>query len=224
MALPNELVSDFAKMIKNSDSQKEETVYGTIVLQDGGYYLRIDGSNFSTPMSATADALPGERVTAVIKNHSVIVNGNISSPAARTGSVTVIQERTEASALTNLIYPVGSIYMSVNETSPEILFGGAWEQIQDMFLLGCGTTFPAGTTGGSAEGGSGGLGIAVYHSALDAQDTTRYAIDSSVLVESDTWVSTTDLIVGGGESSEDTEASNTHMPPYLAVYVWKRIE
>lgn len=32
-------------------------------------------------------------------------------------------------------YPVGSIYMSVNSTNPDELFGGTWEQIQGRFLL-----------------------------------------------------------------------------------------
>jgi len=47
-------------------------------------------------------------------------------------------------------YPVGSIYMSVNSTSPATLFGGTWERIQDMFLLAAGTSYSAGSTGGSA--------------------------------------------------------------------------
>lgn len=46
------------------------------------------------------------------------------------------------------IYPVGSIYISVNNTSPSILFGGEWEQIQEKFLLSAGNTHQAGTTGG----------------------------------------------------------------------------
>ena len=46
------------------------------------------------------------------------------------------------------IYPVGSIYISVNNTSPSTLFGGEWEQIQEKFLLSAGDTHIAGTTGG----------------------------------------------------------------------------
>ena len=41
----------------------------------------------------------------------------------------------------NKIYPVGSIYMSINSTDPSELFGGEWEQIKDRFLLACGTTY-----------------------------------------------------------------------------------
>ena len=50
----------------------------------------------------------------------------------------------------NTIYPVGSIYMSVNSTNPGSLFGGTWQQLQDRFLLGAGSDYSVGATGGSA--------------------------------------------------------------------------
>ena len=52
--------------------------------------------------------------------------------------------------LINTIYPVGSIYMSVNSTNPSVLFGGTWEQIKDTFLLATGDTYANGSTGGEA--------------------------------------------------------------------------
>ena len=55
-----------------------------------------------------------------------------------------------ASNLGNIIYPVGSIYLSVNSTNPQYLFGGIWEQIKDRFLLGAGDSYYAGSTGGEA--------------------------------------------------------------------------
>ena len=54
------------------------------------------------------------------------------------------------SHIVNLIYPVGSIYMSVNSTSPATLFGGTCTQLQNRFLLGAGSSYTAGATGGEA--------------------------------------------------------------------------
>ena len=37
------------------------------------------------------------------------------------------------------IYPIGSIYLSINETNPSILSGiGKWELLKDRFLIGAG--------------------------------------------------------------------------------------
>lgn len=51
----------------------------------------------------------------------------------------------------DFFYPIGSIYMSVNDTNPSQLFGGEWEKIEDTFLLASGTTYESGQTGGAAE-------------------------------------------------------------------------
>lgn len=47
-------------------------------------------------------------------------------------------------------YPVGSIYTSVNATSPDTLFGGVWERIGGRFLLGADSTYTVESTGGEA--------------------------------------------------------------------------
>jgi len=48
------------------------------------------------------------------------------------------------------VYPIGSIYMSINETAPGTLFGGTWQRIEDTFLLSAGQTYEAGAAGGNA--------------------------------------------------------------------------
>ncbi|WP_304094738.1 hypothetical protein [Methanobrevibacter ruminantium] len=50
------------------------------------------------------------------------------------------------------IYPVGSIYMNINDVDPTILFGGTWERIEDKFLLSKGSSYSIlGGTGGEAS-------------------------------------------------------------------------
>lgn len=54
-------------------------------------------------------------------------------------------------SLVDIIYPVGSIYMSVNNVNPGTLFGGTWQAITGRFLLAASSTYPLGTTGGAAN-------------------------------------------------------------------------
>ena len=44
------------------------------------------------------------------------------------------------------VYPIGSIYMSVNSTNPSTLFGGTWVQLTDTFLYATSTTSDANVT------------------------------------------------------------------------------
>lgn len=116
------------------------------------------------------------------------------------------------------IYPVGSIYMSVNDTDPARLFGGMWERIKERFLLGAGDTHTAGSTGGEFEhrlklneipehnhyalygGGSGSqYGFSIVENSISGQ-FEKYAIQNA----------------GGSQPHNNT-------PPYLAVYIWRRI-
>lgn len=87
MALSSDLISQFVRATREEKQSKETTVYGTVVEYDGRKYVQLDGSELLTPISTTADAIDGERVTVAIKNHSAIVTGNISSPSARTDTV-----------------------------------------------------------------------------------------------------------------------------------------
>ena len=118
----------------------------------------------------------------------------------------------------DLIYPVGSIYMNVNNINPAILFGGTWEQIKDRFLLACGDTYKNGETGGEATHT---LTIDEipphFHncrtysgSNVDGKQWSFKAIHNS----SEGGVGTDEA--GGGQP-------HNNMPPYLAVYMWKRI-
>ena len=106
----------------------------------------------------------------------------------------------EKQALSAKLYPVGSIYMSVIDTNPALLFGGTWEQIQGRFLLAASTGYPNGSTGGEAT-----TSIQIADGSYNGL-TTGGAWNNRVLV-----------------SPYASRASYTNMPPYLAVYMWQRV-
>lgn len=128
-------------------------------------------------------------------------------------------------------YPVGSIYISVNSTNPSTYFGGSWTQIKDRFLLACGSAYSNGSTGGEAK----------HKLTVDEMPTHGHdLVYGSKNSESGLVISYT----GSGYSSLSVEQwawrnsgvrqniyarneggnqSHNNMPPYLAVYVWKRV-
>ena len=136
----------------------------------------------------------------------------------------------------DLIYPVGSIYMSVNATNPKELFGGTWEQIQGKFLLGMSSSYPAGSTGGEAThkltvsempshdghlsagiAGTVPMGHGNYEGYLNKNVSNPYPGGGyrGWNVYAGNELHPASEAVGGGQP-------HNNMPPYLAVYIWKR--
>lgn len=146
----------------------------------------------------------------------------------------------------NKIYPIGSIYISVNSTNPSELFGGTWEQIQDTFLLASGTTYTNGSTGGEAT-------HTLTTNEMPSHTHVQNAHSHNPSSKGANWVPNTQSVtrsrfstssgnkyipatesmehwVWGGTSSTTATNQNTgggqahnNMPPYLAVYMWQRI-
>ena len=146
------------------------------------------------------------------------------------------------SEIIDLIYPVGSIYMSVNNVSPgTFLPGTTWEQIQDKFLLAAGTTYAGGRDGGHASVDYTPQGSVNSHtltlneipSHRHQENTNNFAwkANSSILQKGTSWNASTSQTLytgyaGGGKGHTHgftgTQATIETMPPYLTVYMWKR--
>ena len=139
----------------------------------------------------------------------------------------------DLSSLWDQIYPVGSIYITANATNPSVLFGGTWEQLKGKFLVGVDSSDTDFETSGKTGGekthtltvdempshthdmndavygnyknrlgirGDGGGGNGLIPSMMQTTGYSRYIPTNT----------------GGGQA-------HNNMPPYLAVYMWKRI-
>lgn len=137
-------------------------------------------------------------------------------------------------------YPIGSIYLSVTNLDPGTIFGGKWEQIKDKFLLCCGSTYPAGSTGGSTSHYHGyRIGYYPYYGVLIGEDnrgimaydyattTWKYGESDSGLPGSGTGNNAiVDKSVSKSSAKYSTYATTqatSNIPPYIAIYVWKRV-
>lgn len=115
------------------------------------------------------------------------------------------------------LYPVGAVYISANSTSPASLFGGTWESISGRFLLAADSTYSAGSTGGEAT-------HTLTVSEMPAHNHTVFG-GSEV-----TTVNTNSMAMSGERltnyrmtGTEGGDQPHNNMPPYISVYMWKRV-
>lgn len=92
MQLSADLVSKFVKATKDTKTQDGTTMYGTVVMQNGTPYVRLDGSEILTPVTSMADVHSLERVMVLVKDHTATIMGNVSSPSARSDDVKALAE------------------------------------------------------------------------------------------------------------------------------------
>ena len=153
------------------------------------------------------------------------INGNDSTLAI---------ELNRINNLLNNIYPIGSIYISIDETAPNLIFGGVWEKIKDTFLLASGENYLNGEVGGEVEhtlttnelpshnhkhrqyifngGSSNGTKYGFTYSSNKGStydNTEARAVDYGQVIFGN-------FATGGSQP-------HNNMPPYLAVNMWKRV-
>lgn len=90
MSLSSDLISQFVKITNdNKKPETETTVYGTVTGYDTANkyaYVKLDGPDDLEPTRAiisTTAVNAGDRVAVMIKNHTAVVTGNMTSPSAR---------------------------------------------------------------------------------------------------------------------------------------------
>ena len=153
---------------------------------------------------------------------SIVMGGNritdLGTPTANTDAATKGYADLAA-------YPVGAIYISTVSTSPASLFGGTWEQLKDRFLLGAGDTYSAGSSGGEAA-------HALTVNEMPPHQHPMYTdTEFSAYPTGNTNAWKQALINASNPATLDymrTGSSgggwaHNNMPPYLAVYMWKRV-
>lgn len=133
----------------------------------------------------------------------------------------------DTATLVDLFYPIGSIYMSTDTTNPQSRFTGTyWLPIYNRFLLGAGDTYKAGTMGGEATHTLTRSEIpSHYHDEYLGNDGGSDSAPSGysgwpniVYTSKKTWWAT-----GSKTSAAGGDGAHNNMPPYLAVYMWRRV-
>lgn len=109
--------------------------------------------------------------------------------------------------------------MSVNNIEPSRLFGGVWEKLQDRFLLGAGAAYPAGSTGGEKT-----HTLTLGEMPKHAHKFGQYKRGYEHRDDGYTSVGGTPVTDDGATYNAGGGLPHNNMPPYLAVYMWKRVK
>lgn len=138
MKLSSELVSQFVKTTKDTGvTKKETTVYGTVYVNNGTKYVKIDGSEILTPVLSTVGIQAGERVAVLLKNHTATVTGNISSPSIQNEDVnTSLEDYVTINHLkseTNNIHErIDNLIVTITE---EEYYAGTWTAPEGAIII-----------------------------------------------------------------------------------------
>lgn len=226
---------------------KKAENYGTVV--ECGTAMFITHATSYIPTMKTFDAYA--------KLESPHLTGIPTAPTASSNTNTTQIATTEfvKTALSQLnvfdkIYPIGSIYMSVNSTNPHDLFGGTWEAMPAGRVLlaqgqsNWGDTYTAGTSGGESKHQlsvrelpqhthTASVGYAGSHS-----HTTKIGYNVASGTGYGKYMPPDNGVQRNDNLQSNTSGNHNHtinigytgngekysiMQPYFSVYIWKRI-
>lgn len=173
--------------------------------------IDLDGAEFGEPNPVNADTLNGRLASDYVLKEELGQQEDIdaSSLNGRPASDYLLKDE---------LFPIGSIYISLNNTNPSTIFGGTWEQIQGKFLLGASSSYPANQTGGEEKHT---LTVEEMPSHRHNHQGYRNVGDGSKKVMAETIISSDPVYTSSITNTGGNQPHN-NMPPYLAVYMWKR--
>lgn len=156
------------------------------------------------------------------------------------------------SEILDTLYPVGTLYMSMNNMSPEDIFGGTWQKLDGYYLRCANSTFQAGATGGQTSINYTPVGTVNSHKLTveelprhthqlegssahnyytpvnSGYDTARGSDGTEWTFESERLRDITSGATGGNQGHSHTftgsKTAIPTVPPYIAVNVWYRVE
>lgn len=170
------------------------------------------------------------------KRLDVAWNAYFEKNASVGGSLTV-----GGKTLVDLIYPVGSVYISFNDKAdPSVLFGGTWERINNRFLWAADAEGTMGVTGGEKETTLSASELPKFAGTLNMRANTQDSNNVDVIADTGANMSLKKndyvwwgILNAGGDNSQIKNwqlsfdnggqgKAHNNMPPFIQVAMWKR--
>lgn len=214
-----------------------DTKIGSVISKPVVYWYEIELNPFTYPQTIVGYDNDGAKIFKLFPEGRDLEDDPITEEdipivdvELDASSTRPVQNQAIARAITKLnamVYPIGSIYMSVNETSPSVLFGGTWERIKDRFLLAAGDKYVAGSEGGEEK-----HTLQTWEMPEHTHNITDTDLSSGVtlgiewgqFVPESSSEKSYGITIDGTMRTTEAGSGEAHnnMPPYLAVHMWVR--
>ena len=241
----------YAATIYNSTTLGNTTAagLGVAVAAGGKVVMFSDGTNFRTIDAASfSGILPV--ANGVLSTSPTLVTPILGTPTS--GALDNCTSNTETFGTNNTqlattafvqaalqaLHPVGSIYTSTSATNPGTTFGfGTWVAYgAGRVLIGNGSGFSAGATGGSADA----VVVSHTHTATVTDSGHSHAAPNganfltsqaqlsftssggNTINNSNTNTATATTGISVSNSTEGVSGTNANLQPYVVVYMWNR--
>jgi microcystin-dependent protein len=193
---------------------------------------------------ASASVVSGTVIEGISAMAADVVSSVSSAAASASASASAAQaaiaakDEAEAIAIGNIrdiIFPVGSIVQYTDASiNPGALIGGTWQRIQGRFLLAADSTHAIGSTGGSETVTLTASNLPAHrHLIMSSSTANAVPNGSNTLARYDRSFGSregeyynlnanSDDAIWGRSSATGGGTAHNNMPPYLAVYIWRR--
>lgn len=166
---------------------------------------KINDKNKTLEITTTGDITTSGNIS----NNNITLSNDVNVKSINNFKI-------NGTTLLNVLYPVGSIYISMNNTNPSTFIGGTWTQISNRFLY-------CSTSGARGIGGADNVKLTTdnlpphshNYSIGDEESTTRTCCQRHKVSSIRTMTTKTTESTGGGKSF-------SIMPPYIKIYCWYR--
>lgn len=250
MNVSNEILRSIQSIVKEEikNAGFDRTRTGIIISEElgGKYTVKIDNETYrSVPIVANCYAKRGDVVKVCYPS------GNSSQMYIASGRPVIKQPDppvdpdplvdTDPPTTLPEIYGVGDIILTLNTRNPSTRYKGTWERIYDCVLMAAGSKYYAGQTGGYEDAALALHAHPVYGETSDGGvhkhqmsgnwsneagseqgytfhanrniDTPKYTLDSGTHTHN----------FNAMADEQGFSPTGKNIPPYLAVYMWKRV-
>lgn len=187
---------------------------------------RVDGTDVGT-LTAALEAHTNGSIASDDGMHGLrFSNNRLQYNAANPGQPASWQDAITKAQLLDMVYPVGSLYLTVSTMPPGGLFGGSWELWgQGRTIVGVNTS----DTDFSAVEKTGGekthkltQNEMPAHSHLLTGGVSNSGSSSTINLSGNGYGSAVQQLTYGAAVSTGGDEAHNNMPPYITCFIWKR--